>query len=132
MDRKSRVVNTEAGGTNRVHIRVMMDAVRTSETSVDNYCTRQYIPEDNSELHTRLLENLKSHCVVETCSVVRFPSQSRVLSEHIFAGTYIYHTYKGTLAVLRAEHRYTLNEKQLMWLICRLFPGIGIFIKKSR
>jgi hypothetical protein len=25
------------------------DAVRTSETSVDNHFTRQYIPEDNSE-----------------------------------------------------------------------------------
>jgi hypothetical protein len=27
----------------------MMEAARTSETSVDNYFTRQYIPEDNSE-----------------------------------------------------------------------------------
>jgi hypothetical protein len=30
---------------------LMMEAARTSETSVDNYFTRQYIPEDNSELH---------------------------------------------------------------------------------
>jgi hypothetical protein len=30
----------------------MMKAARTSETSVDNYFTRQYIPEDKSELHT--------------------------------------------------------------------------------
>jgi hypothetical protein len=29
---------------------LMMEAVRTSETSVDNYITLQYIPEDNSEL----------------------------------------------------------------------------------
>jgi hypothetical protein len=29
----------------------MMEAVRTSETSVYNYFTRQYIPEDNSELN---------------------------------------------------------------------------------
>jgi hypothetical protein len=29
----------------------MMKAARTSETSVDNYFTQQYIPEDNSELH---------------------------------------------------------------------------------
>jgi hypothetical protein len=29
----------------------------------DNYFTRQYIPEDNSELHTRRRENLKSHNV---------------------------------------------------------------------
>jgi hypothetical protein len=37
----------------------MMEAVRTSETSVDNYFTWQYIPEDNSELHTRRRENLE-------------------------------------------------------------------------
>jgi hypothetical protein len=38
-----------------------MEAARTSETSVDNYFTRQYISEDKSELHTRRRENLKSH-----------------------------------------------------------------------
>jgi hypothetical protein len=37
-----------------------MEAARTSETSVDSYFTRQYIPEDKSELHTRRRENLKS------------------------------------------------------------------------
>jgi hypothetical protein len=31
---------------------LIMDAVRTSETSVDNHFTRQYNPEDNSEQHT--------------------------------------------------------------------------------
>jgi hypothetical protein len=41
----------------------MVKAARTSETSVDNYFTRQYIPEDNSEQHTRRHENLKSHTV---------------------------------------------------------------------
>jgi hypothetical protein len=41
-----------------------MDAARTSETSVDNYFTQQYIPEDNSELHTRRRENLKSHLLL--------------------------------------------------------------------
>jgi hypothetical protein len=29
----------------------VVEAVRTSETSVDNYFTRQYIPENNSEYH---------------------------------------------------------------------------------
>jgi hypothetical protein len=38
----------------------MMEAVRTSETSVDNHFTRQYNPEDSSEHHTRRRENLKS------------------------------------------------------------------------
>jgi hypothetical protein len=38
------------------NITLMMEAVRTSETSVDNYFTRQYIPEDNSEHHKSLYE----------------------------------------------------------------------------
>jgi hypothetical protein len=39
----------------------MMEAARTSETSVDiDLTTRQYIPDD-SELHTSLRENMKSH-----------------------------------------------------------------------
>jgi hypothetical protein len=33
-------------------IRAMMEAARTSETSGNNYFTRQYIPEDKSELQT--------------------------------------------------------------------------------
>jgi hypothetical protein len=40
-------------------IALMMEAARASETSVDNYFTRHYIPEDNSEHHTRRRENLK-------------------------------------------------------------------------
>jgi hypothetical protein len=41
-------------------IRAMIEAARTCETSVDiQLRTRQYIPED-SELHTRRRENLKS------------------------------------------------------------------------
>jgi hypothetical protein len=43
---------------------LMMEAARTSETSVDILLgTRQYIPED-SELHTSRRENLKSHEIV--------------------------------------------------------------------
>jgi hypothetical protein len=42
-------------------IALMMEAARTSETSVEiQLRTRQYIPED-SELHTRRRKNLKSH-----------------------------------------------------------------------
>jgi hypothetical protein len=47
----------------------MMEAACTSETSVDNYFTRQYIPEDKSELHTRCRENLKSHKVIHLLSL---------------------------------------------------------------
>jgi hypothetical protein len=44
-----------------IYSSLMMEAVRTSETLVDNNFTRQYNPEDNSEHHTRRRENLKSH-----------------------------------------------------------------------
>jgi hypothetical protein len=46
---------------------MMMEAARTSETSVDNYFTRQYISEDNSELRTRCRDNLKYHNVNVIC-----------------------------------------------------------------
>jgi hypothetical protein len=42
---------------------LMMEAARTSETSVNNYFTWQYIPETNSVLHTRRRENLKSNII---------------------------------------------------------------------
>jgi hypothetical protein len=37
------------------------DEAGGGETLIDNYFTRQYIPEDNSEHHTRHREDLKSH-----------------------------------------------------------------------
>jgi hypothetical protein len=60
----------------------MMEAVRTSETSVDNYFTRQYIPEDNSELNYkclkskisglgRILCNKENHHLYKQYSIVR-------------------------------------------------------------
>jgi hypothetical protein len=49
-------------------IALMMKAARTSETSVDiQLRTRQNIPED-SELHTRRRENLKSHKRAGVCT----------------------------------------------------------------
>jgi hypothetical protein len=53
-------------------MRVMMEAARTSETSVGiQLRTRQYIPED-SELHTRRRGNLKSHIVeYSLCTVIK-------------------------------------------------------------
>jgi hypothetical protein len=41
----------------------MMEAVRTSETSVDNHFTRQYNPEDSSELgwNFHVITDLRIH-----------------------------------------------------------------------
>jgi hypothetical protein len=60
-----RVLNSMSTDVSEVRaasiIALMMKAARTSETSVDiQVRTRQLIPED-SELHTRRCENLKSH-----------------------------------------------------------------------
>jgi hypothetical protein len=52
----------------------MMEAVRTSETSVDNHFTRQYIPEDNSEDQTHTLSTVYAilpllfHDIATRCS----------------------------------------------------------------
>jgi hypothetical protein len=52
----------------------MIEAVCTSETSVENHFTRQYIPEDNSEHHTRRRENKvkrynKRWFIIGTCYI---------------------------------------------------------------
>jgi hypothetical protein len=57
---------------------LMMEAARTSETSVDNYFTRQYIPEDNSELHTRRRENLKSHIFLKKINTFEVIRQKKI------------------------------------------------------
>jgi hypothetical protein len=65
----------------------MMEAARTSETSVDNHFTRQYIPEDNSEHHTRRRENLKSHIIIVIFGIEIFPT---VLSKERLGGKSFY------------------------------------------
>jgi len=66
----------EAGGcypfAHGLFIALMMEAVRTSETSVNfNVTTRRYIPED-SKLHTRRRENLKSHTEPNLLTLTRY------------------------------------------------------------
>jgi hypothetical protein len=45
---------------------LMMKAARASETSVDNYFTRQYIPEDNSEFLPTVYKN--TYTLTNFCS----------------------------------------------------------------
>jgi hypothetical protein len=47
----------------------MMEAVSTSETSVENHFTRQYIPEDNSENHGKLFTS-ECDTVVAYCRLL--------------------------------------------------------------
>jgi hypothetical protein len=69
----------------------MMEAVRTSETSVDNYFTRQYNPEDSSEHHTRRRQNLKSHMKSKNCAYQKRIDKSAFLDRY-FAGLFLsYH-----------------------------------------
>jgi hypothetical protein len=55
--------------------------VRTSETSVDNYFTRHYNPEDSSEHHTRRRENLKSHRFVDVSNFTDSISSTRAVTK---------------------------------------------------
>jgi hypothetical protein len=57
----------------------MMEAARTSETSVDNHFTRQYNPEDSSEHHTRRRENLKSHLKIRLNLNLRYTEEAKYL-----------------------------------------------------
>jgi hypothetical protein len=67
------------------HSSLMMEAVRTFETLVDNNFTRQYIPEDNSEHHTRRRENLKSHnCWLHYSIDYTFTKQVKSESQYSF------------------------------------------------
>jgi hypothetical protein len=80
-----------------------MEAVRTSETSVDNHFTRQYNPEDSSEHHTRRRENLKSHDNSRYlqpsvgCSCTNPPSGSRQFSYKRISGLYSISDIQGSV-----------------------------------
>jgi hypothetical protein len=56
-------------------IALMMEAARASQTSVDNYITRQYIPEDKSEQIPSIY--LFSYCV--TMKVMEVMKYSRMI-----------------------------------------------------
>jgi hypothetical protein len=45
-------------------IALMMEAARISETSVDNYFTRQYIQEDKSELDTKFVHRVLEYTYI--------------------------------------------------------------------
>jgi hypothetical protein len=68
------IIDRRFRGAYCLHQYLMMEAVRTFETSVDNHFTRQYIPEDNSEHHTRRRENLKSHKEIPASFTAAFES----------------------------------------------------------
>jgi hypothetical protein len=72
-----------------------MEAVRTSEASVDNHFTRQYNPEDNSEHHTRRRENLKSHIFI---SYNRGHQASMLIL--LLGDATMWHHYQLTLALM--------------------------------
>jgi hypothetical protein len=64
-----------------------MEAARTSETSVDHYFTLQYIPEVNSEHHTRRRENLKSHTLKRRSTIISHGSTSQKTILNIILAT---------------------------------------------
>jgi hypothetical protein len=49
----------------------MIEAVRTSETSVDNHFTRQYNPEDSSEQNTKIFNTVRTQDYFITNIIVK-------------------------------------------------------------
>jgi hypothetical protein len=110
-----------------------MEAVRTSETSADNYFTRQYIPKDNSEHHTRRRENLKSHI-----EILRLPCEykSPLINfvannlEHFQTNSITYCIYTMNKTYL---HRPTLKLsyflKSVWYAGIRIFNSVPLSIK---
>jgi hypothetical protein len=47
----------------------MMEAARTSETSVVNFVKRQYIPDDNSEYNKLFITTEDGHLTAETRTI---------------------------------------------------------------
>jgi hypothetical protein len=63
-------MSTDVSEVRAAYIIITTEAARTSETSVDiQLRTRQYVPED-SELHTRHRDKLKSHKVHLTSYII--------------------------------------------------------------
>jgi hypothetical protein len=68
----------------------MMEAARTSETSVNiDLRTQQYIPED-SELHTRRRGNLKSHKICKVWSI----KMTFIQQFYIFKSTIVHNKHQ--------------------------------------
>jgi hypothetical protein len=80
---------------------MMMEAVRISETSVHfNVTTRRYIPED-SKLHTRCRENLKSHI---NFNVIILCYAFQVVSSFMFSTKILYAFLISPTHYTRSEH----------------------------
>jgi hypothetical protein len=83
----------------------MMETARTSETSVDNYFTRQYIPEDNSK---------------ESKSCFRFPIfilsdwlvTSALKMETVYFSETLASTYETTRGQNPRQHQYYTNRRE--------------------
>jgi hypothetical protein len=123
----------------------MMEAVRTSETSVDNYFTRQYTPKDNSELHTVLnflrtkyKVNMEKQTLVlqvkeqwpeiffsKTCSVVKYTKLLIALSkcEHKkYSIANIFSTNNSKITV-QISIRYLLTLRDQLVLLLFILVG---------
>jgi hypothetical protein len=100
----------------------MMEAARTSETSVDiQLRTRQYIPED-SEIHTRRRESLKCH-MYHITSIAILLLNSNVTIIIIILNIKI--TNKGYNIKINV-YRPGLLRRAVFWL-CKRFVGANCF-----
>jgi hypothetical protein len=67
---------------------LMMEAASTSETSVNFYQATRRINPENSHLHTRRSENLKSHPVKKFLASISNPKDPLPFSKYSATGPY--------------------------------------------
>jgi hypothetical protein len=90
----------------------MMEAVRTSETSVDNHSTRQYNPEDSSEHYTRRRENLKSHKFVDVCD--NYSNVSKITKKN------------GLVKMCILQYAKCIHRPQTKWQLCSIMFKVSV------
>jgi hypothetical protein len=97
----------------------MMETARTSETSVDIQLTRQYIPED-SELHTRRRENLRSHIIYQKTYHLHTRRHENLKSHKIIEAR-----SSNASQAASAVHVYKLKNLKLISFSWRRFVHAG-------
>jgi hypothetical protein len=109
---------------------LMMEAARSSETSVYiQLKTRQYIPDD-SELHTRRRENLKSHkvssvvhvriaqnqCTFSKVVMIRQAVRAQTGSTLACPPQQNVYGVQGSANVLVSRHKYERNKEKIRYV----------------
>jgi hypothetical protein len=90
----------------------MMEAVRTSETSVDNHFTRQYNPEDSSEHIAKYLTNAGVSKLFDTQAAYDFTFQvAGQITQVLMFCIFIQITCSKVIACSQLPNMWLINKQ---------------------